>query len=289
MHVVAETDIVLRDGSTVHVRPSTAEDVPRLRAFLAALSERARWFRFFSAGVNLDAAAASAAAPRDGLALIALREDAVVAHATFIRETPSRRRSPSRSPTPGTATGSPRCCSPIWRMRRRPKASARSPRPCCRRTAACSGCSTTPAFRSPRSRSEGEIELELPTSLSPEARRRFETRQRDAGVAAVAHVLRPASVAVIGASDRRGPRSCATCAPGASRERCTSSRRRRARRRRRRRRARGNRRARGGGRRRRPGLRRQGSARPRRADGGLRGGRRAARRLPGRRHAHGGP
>jgi hypothetical protein len=90
VHVVAETDIVLRDGSTVHVRPSTTEDVPRLRAFLAALSEQARWFRFFSAGVNLDAAAAGAAAPRDGLALIALREGAVVAHATFIRETPDR-------------------------------------------------------------------------------------------------------------------------------------------------------------------------------------------------------
>jgi len=46
---------VLRDGSTVRVRPSTVEDVPRLRAFLAALSEESRWFRFFSAGVNLDA------------------------------------------------------------------------------------------------------------------------------------------------------------------------------------------------------------------------------------------
>jgi GNAT superfamily N-acetyltransferase len=30
-----ETEIVLRHGSTVHVRPATIEDVPRLRAFLA--------------------------------------------------------------------------------------------------------------------------------------------------------------------------------------------------------------------------------------------------------------
>ena len=64
--VVAETDIALRDGSTVHVRPSTTEDVPRLRDFLASLSEESRWFRFFSAGVNLDAAARSAAAPPTG-------------------------------------------------------------------------------------------------------------------------------------------------------------------------------------------------------------------------------
>ena len=81
MHVVAETEIVLRDGATVHVRRSTTEDVPRLRAFLASLSEQARWVRFFSAGVNLDAAARSAAVPLDGLALIALREGTVVAHA----------------------------------------------------------------------------------------------------------------------------------------------------------------------------------------------------------------
>jgi hypothetical protein len=84
--VVAETDIVLRDGSTVHVRPSTSEDVGRLRAFLESLSEESRWFRFFSAAVNLDVAARSAAAPSDGLSLIALRgsEAAIVGHGTYI-------------------------------------------------------------------------------------------------------------------------------------------------------------------------------------------------------------
>ena len=61
MAPVIETDIALRDGSTVHVRPSTTEDAPRLRDFLASLSEMSRWFRFFSAGVNLDSAARSAA------------------------------------------------------------------------------------------------------------------------------------------------------------------------------------------------------------------------------------
>ncbi len=50
-------------------------------------------------------------------------------------------------------------------------------------------------------RAEGEIEIELPTSLSPAARQRFEERQRTADVAAVAHVLRPSSVAVIGDAD----------------------------------------------------------------------------------------
>ena len=48
------------------------------------------------------------------------------------------------------------------------------------------------------------IEVEFPTSLSRDARRHFEERQRVADVAAVAHVLRPASIAVIGASRRPG-------------------------------------------------------------------------------------
>jgi hypothetical protein len=94
-----ETEIVLRDGSTVHVRPATIEDVPRLRAFLAALSDESRWFRYFSAGVNLDAAARFAAVPEEALALLALRgaEGAVVG----MRDGASR----SASAPPPTSAG----------------------------------------------------------------------------------------------------------------------------------------------------------------------------------------
>ena len=46
------------------------------------------------------------------------------------------------------------------------------------------------------------IELEFPTELGAEARRKFEDRDRVAAVAAVERVLRPRSVAVIGASRR---------------------------------------------------------------------------------------
>ena len=50
----------------------------------------------------------------------------------------------------------------------------------------------------------GAIEIELPTSLSAEAVERFEERERIAAVAAVRSFLEPRSVAVIGASRRRG-------------------------------------------------------------------------------------
>ena len=48
------------------------------------------------------------------------------------------------------------------------------------------------------------IEVDFPTSLTPEAIERFEERERTAAVAAVRHFLAPRTVAVIGASRRRG-------------------------------------------------------------------------------------
>ena len=205
VQVVTETEIVLRDGSTVHVRPATTDDIPRLRAFLAALSDESRWFRFFSAGVNLDAAARRAADPDEGsLCRARGAEGTVVGHGTYFALRPAGRRSPSRWPTPGTGHG-------IATVLIAHLAHA----------ASVAGVDTFTAtvlsenrrmlrvfhdsgFPVSSRREEGEIALEFPTSLSHDARGRFEERQRAADVAAVAHVLRPSSVAVIGASGERG-------------------------------------------------------------------------------------
>src|SRR6185436_5278982 len=50
----------------------------------------------------------------------------------------------------------------------------------------------------------GELQVTFPTTLSEDGRRRFEERERTAAVAAVEHVLRPRSVAIVGASRRPG-------------------------------------------------------------------------------------
>jgi acyl-CoA synthetase (NDP forming)/GNAT superfamily N-acetyltransferase len=50
----------------------------------------------------------------------------------------------------------------------------------------------------------GDIEITLPTALTPPAREQFERREQLAAVAALGHVLSPRSVAVIGASRHRG-------------------------------------------------------------------------------------
>jgi len=46
----------------------------------------------------------------------------------------------------------------------------------------------------------GELHVRMPARLGPDARERFEERDRSAAVAAVRHVFEPASIAVVGAS-----------------------------------------------------------------------------------------
>src|SRR5512132_2015735 len=49
-------DVVLRDGSTVHVRPARRSDAPAVEELLKSLSDRSRWLRFFSGFPNLERA-----------------------------------------------------------------------------------------------------------------------------------------------------------------------------------------------------------------------------------------
>ena len=42
-----ENDVVLRDGSTVHVRPARPDDAPVMEQLLEGLSDRSRRLRFF--------------------------------------------------------------------------------------------------------------------------------------------------------------------------------------------------------------------------------------------------
>ena len=51
-----EADVVLRDGSTVHVRPVRAEDAPAVRAFFERLSPESIGLRFFCGFPDLDRA-----------------------------------------------------------------------------------------------------------------------------------------------------------------------------------------------------------------------------------------
>ncbi len=204
--VAADVHIALRDGSTARVRPVSPADEPALREFLGGLSENSRWLRYFSLGVNLDKAAEAAAAgdrPEGyGLIVTTGAEERVVAHAVFELERADRAEVAFAVADEMQGRG----LATVLIAHLAQVASAR-------------GITTFTATVLPENRrmisvfresgfpvavraSPDGIELEFPTELGEDARRKFEDRDRIAAVAAVQRVLRPQSVAVIGASRR---------------------------------------------------------------------------------------
>ena len=202
-----EADVVLRDGSTVHVRPVRAGDRDALLDFFAGLSPDSRAFRFFTGAVNLEEIAQRAAdvdyAERYGLVATS-GPDAIAGHALYIREDSDRAEIAfaiaDRLQGRGLGTILLAHLAEV---------------------AADHGLHTFEATVMPQNhrmvevfresgfpvdvRAEpGELRIDLPTSFSDEAVTRFEQRDRIAAVAAVTAFLRPASVAVIGASRQRG-------------------------------------------------------------------------------------
>jgi L-amino acid N-acyltransferase YncA len=83
-----EADVVLRDGSTVNVRPVRAEDAPAVRAFFERLSPKSIALRFFSGFPDLDRAVRWATeVDQHRYGLVATGADGrVVAHAGWERE-----------------------------------------------------------------------------------------------------------------------------------------------------------------------------------------------------------
>ena len=84
-----EADVVLRDGSTVHVRPVRAEDALAVRAFFERLSPKSITLRFFSSFPDLDRAVRWATEIDDQhrYGLVATgADDRVVAHAGWETE-----------------------------------------------------------------------------------------------------------------------------------------------------------------------------------------------------------
>jgi RimJ/RimL family protein N-acetyltransferase len=88
-HRVRETEVVLRDGSTVHVCPAKPADAPAVRLLLKGLSDRSRRLRFFSAFPDLAKAARWATevdnGRRYGLVATTERDGRIVGHAGLER------------------------------------------------------------------------------------------------------------------------------------------------------------------------------------------------------------
>ena len=199
-----EADVVLRDGSTVHVRPMRADDVEALAELLTAMSPESRGFRFFSAGADVRAAARAAAEADLSLIAVVGANAHVVGHAQY-------NRTADRSAEVAFAVADELQGHGLGTILLAHLAGA----------AEEAGITTLEASVLPENhrmvevfresgfpvsvRSEpGLIQVEMPSSLSAEARDRFERRDQIAAREAIAHFLEPKSVAVVGASRRRG-------------------------------------------------------------------------------------
>jgi acetate---CoA ligase (ADP-forming) len=201
-------DVALRDGATVCIRAVRPDDQPALSRFLGGLSEEARYLRFFTGGVNFERQARAAAALCDdkgrGLIALAGRPERIVGHAEYIHESPARAEVAfevagdwqghgiatvllAQLAHDAAACGIETFTATVLPSNHRMIAVFRD-----------SGFSVDVSVE------PGELHVEMPTELSAEGLARFEDRARSAAAAAVAHVLRPASVAIVGASARPG-------------------------------------------------------------------------------------
>ena len=202
--LAAESEVVLRDGSTVHVRDTGAEDRLALERFLRGLSMESRQLRFFTAGPDLRMAAdrAAGAHERGAASVVATTGSPpeIVAHACF--EPLGDRQAEIAFEVADALQG--RGISTILMAQLAARARARGIEefiaevlPENRRmldTFRESG------FPTEVRREAGDLRISLPTAVTAETLERYEERERGAAAAAIRHFLEPASVAVVGAS-----------------------------------------------------------------------------------------
>jgi acetyl coenzyme A synthetase (ADP forming)-like protein len=203
-------DTILRDGASIRIRDAVPADAPGLEAFLRGLDPESRWLRFASMGGDLEARARAWAVPeRPGdCSLVAETEiagatriigngnylvvDAATAEAAFVVADEYQGRGVAtllleelarRANEAGITTFLAEILPENARMLQVFRASG---------------------FPLRVHAEPGSIQVEFPTELTGEARERFERREQVAAAAAVRALLHPTSVAVIGASRRRG-------------------------------------------------------------------------------------
>ncbi len=201
-----EADVVLRDGSTLCLRPVRPGDEERLLGFFDGLDQRSQAFRFFSGAVDLGRAAQQLAGVdyehQFGLLAGHGDVDRPLGHGVYMEL--GRGRAEVAFAISAEMQGRGLGTILLAHLAE---------------AAAENGIETFVAEVLPQNhrmiemlresgfpvevRSKpGGIRIELPTSLGAEAVARFENRDRLAAVAAVRAFLEPASIAIVGASRR---------------------------------------------------------------------------------------
>lgn len=203
-----EATVVLRDGSTISVRPIRAGDAADLAKFYSGLSLESRVLRFFAAVANADSSVRRMVdidyASRYGLVAVAGPKAEIVGHAMYVQVQP-------RMAELALAVADGYQGRGLGTILLGQLAEA----------AQAAGFDVLEAIVRPENHrmlqmlresgfpvhahsEPGEVHAELPTKLTPEGLAQFENRERLAAVAAVTHLLAPRAVAVVGASRQAG-------------------------------------------------------------------------------------
>lgn len=202
-----EVDVILSDGSSVHVRPVREDDRAAMAEFFSGLTDDSRGFRFFSAAANVEEEAARAVdvdyADRYGLIAVRGQDARPVGHSAYYR-------SSEDGAEVAFAVGDELQGHGLGTILLAHLAEVADER----------GIATFEAEVLPQNHRmievfresgfpvevrsvPGSIHVELPTSFGSEAVKRFEDRDGSAAAAAVGRFIAPRSVAVIGASRER--------------------------------------------------------------------------------------
>src|SRR5215510_15020503 len=199
-------DVVLRDGSTVHIRVMNPADEAGLCALLTSLSEESRWLRFYclqnSAGL---ASEAHREANLDhAFGLIACSEERVVGHAFYVAIDEERAEVAFTIANDFQGRG----LGTILLGQLADVAAANGVKVFEAEVVAANHAMLhvfrESGFPIEVNATAGQLHVVFPTSFSDEARKQFERRESIAAVNALKLFFEPRAVAVIGASRQRG-------------------------------------------------------------------------------------
>jgi acetyl coenzyme A synthetase (ADP forming)-like protein len=200
-----DTDVVLRDGSSVRIRAAHPTDEAAILAFLNGLSAASRELRFRSSTEELEATAKrwSGIEGCEDCIVLAVKGGDVVGQASYDRTTDDR------AEVAFTVTDSyqGRGLGTLL-LKRLAEAADEDGVAVFEAEVLAENNKMLDVFRESgfgmTMKSEpGLVRVQFPTSITPEARARFEAREQIAAMNAVRGMLAPRSVAVIGAGRKR--------------------------------------------------------------------------------------
>ena len=207
---VREADVVLRDGTTVRVRPACADDAAGIGQLFERLSPDSRYLRFFSGAVDTALMVHWAAdvdhVRKDGLVAVTGTPERIIGHAGWERERERPERAEVAMVLDDEFQGRGLGTILLGQLAEGARtlgvemftAEVLSANSQMLQVFRDSGFAVRTHVV------PGVLLVEFPTLLTPDALRRFDEREERAASAALRKLLEPASVAVIGASRRRG-------------------------------------------------------------------------------------